>query len=120
MQAAFALAVLVLPLMPMNCVTTLRQETICPRVSYIEMGGSLIGYAFLIAMIAIGVGSVVLLRVRNPTVTCAFRWLAVLASVGFVVVGSWSIGFLFLPGGVLMLIAARSCIAHGKELVPVH
>ena len=73
------------------------------------MGGSLIGYGFLVAMIGVGIGAVVSTRLQNPSRVCLYRWLTLLITAAFVVIGGWSIGLLFLPGGLLMLLPALSC-----------
>ena len=88
---------------------------ICTRESYIQMGGSVIGYGFLMAMIGIGIGAVVSTKLDNPSPVCAYRWTALLITTAFVVIGGWSIGLLFLPGGLLMLLPALAC----RHLSPV-
>lgn len=109
MQAVCALAILFLPIMPAPCTATGMGEAICPRLPYLQMEGSFVGYGYLLLMIGIGIGAVVLASDRFTEYACVFRWLSVLLSISVVVLGAWSVGFLFLPGGVLMLFTALRC-----------
>jgi hypothetical protein len=88
------------------------EATICERESYIQMGGSTLGYGFLVLMIVVGIMAIVSTWINNPTQACQLRWLGALASASFVVIGAWSIGLLFLPGGLFLLIAALACRKH--------
>jgi hypothetical protein len=114
MQAAFALGVLLLPIMPAPCDVTGTGGTICPRLPYIQMEGSLVGYAYFLLLIGIGIGAVVLATGRFTEYACTFRWVSVLVSISFVILGAWSIGLIFLPGGVLMLFAAFRCFRRDQ------
>jgi hypothetical protein len=108
LQIGMSLSVLFLPIVGGTC-TWQGQVMSCRQESYIEMGGNVLGYGFLFLMIAVGVMAIVSTRIDNPTWSCRFRWLGVLASVSFVVIGAWSIGLLFLPGAVFLLVAALAC-----------
>jgi hypothetical protein len=104
LQIVLSLCVLFLPVFA-TCGPQ-GEATICERESFIEMGGSAVGYGFLVLMIAVGVMAIVSTRIDNPTHVCWIRWFGVLSSVSFVIIGAWSIGLLFLPGALLLLIAA--------------
>lgn len=106
-QIALSLCVLFLPVFA-TCGPQ-GQATICERESYIQMGGSVVGYGFLVLMIAVCVMAIVSTRIGNPVHVCQLRWLGVLASVSFVIIGGWSIGLLFLPSGLFLLLAALAC-----------
>jgi hypothetical protein len=112
-QGFLALCLLFLPIFAM-CMGQPDGALSCSRETYIQMGGNLIGSVFLLLMIGVGVGAILSSRLENPSHVCLYRWLAVVISAAFVVVGAWSIGLLFLPGGLLMLLAARSC-RHARQ-----
>lgn len=85
-------------------------EPECRRASYIQQGGTVIGYALLGGMAILG-AAVALTEMGLPLNIRAEQkrkllWLAVVASGVTVVLGAWSIGFAFAPGGILLLIAA--------------
>jgi hypothetical protein len=107
LQIVLSLCVLFLPVFatcgPQSGATT------CERKSYIDMGGSAVGHGFLVLMIAVGVMAIVSTRIENPVHVCQLRWLGVIASASFVIIAGWSIGFLFLPGALFLLVAALAC-----------
>lgn len=99
LQSSISLSVLFLPIIPISN----------GRASYIQMGGNVLGYGFLLLMIAVGVMAFISTRIDNPAQVCRLRWLSVLSSASFVVIGAWGIGLLFLPGTLCLLIAALAC-----------
>ena len=107
LQIVLSLCVLFLPVFA-TCGPQ-GEATICKRESYIQMGGSTVGYGFLVLMIAVGVMAIISTRIDNATQACRLRWLGVLASASFVIIGAWSIGLLFLPGTLCLLVAALAC-----------
>lgn len=107
LQIVLSLCVLFLPVFA-TCGPQ-GEATICERESYIEMGGSTVGYGFLFLMIVVGIMAIVSTRIDNRTQACQLRWLGAFSSVSFVVIGAWSIGFLFLPGALFLLVAALAC-----------
>lgn len=104
MQIALSLSILCLPVLAM-CMQR-GQDMECQRQSYIQQGGSPLGYGFLIALIIVGVLAVHSTRVQNAVLVNRIRGLAALVSMSFVIIGAWSIGMLFAPGGVLLLLSA--------------
>lgn len=73
---------------------------VCQRQWYIQQGGSVIGFAFLILMIVAGVLALVSTRIENVSNADRLRWIA----VSFAIVGAWSIGLIFVPGALLLLL----------------
>lgn len=118
LQLSMALVVLGAPLFSTCAID--QGEMVCTRQSYIQMGGNLLGYAFLAAMIAIGVIAVVTRDWHQTRFLQVFRWVAAIVSFTFGVLGAWSIGALFLPGGVLMLFAALSSHHHADLAAQPH
>lgn len=108
LQIVMSLSVLFLPIFGGTC-RWQGQAMTCRQASYIEMGGNALGYGFLFLMIAVGVSAILSTRIDNPAYICWIRWFGVLSSVSFVVIGAWSIGLLFLPGALFLLIAALAC-----------
>lgn len=106
-QSLLAIGVLFLPIFA-TCIQQ-HNTLVCRRESYIQQGGNLVGYGFLFLMLGIGISAIISTKIQKSSQVCIFRWLAVLLTASFVVIGVWSIGLLFVPGGVLMLIAALSC-----------
>ena len=104
MQIALSLSVLFLPVFA-SCIDR-GQEMVCQRQFYIQQGGSVLGYAFLLLMIVAGVLALVSTRIENVSQARRLRWIAVLLSASFAVAGAWSIGLIFVPGGIVLLLAA--------------
>ncbi len=104
LQMAMAISVLFLPVFAI-CLPQ-GQEIVCQRQSYIQQGGSVLGFAFLLLMIVAGVLALVSTRIENVSHARRLRWIAVLLSVSFVIVGAWSIGLTFVPGALLLLLSA--------------
>lgn len=101
---ALSLSLLFLPVFA-RCLPQ-GEEMICEWQSYIQRGGNIIGFGFLFLMIAAGVMAIVSTRIENPSQVRRLRWLAVVFTVCFAVIGAWSIGLLFVPGGLLFLLSA--------------
>ena len=99
-----ATSILFLPVFA-TCISR-SQEMVCQRQSYIQQGGSVLGFAFLVLMIVAGVLALVSTRIENVSHARRLRWIAVLLSVSFVIVGAWSIGLTFVPGALLLLLSA--------------
>ena len=83
----------------------------CYRQSYIQMGGSLIGYALLFGTMLLGLAVVITNLNIDPFQNVDKRlkrrllWAAVAGSVIALIVGAWSIGFAFVPGGFILFTA---------------
>ncbi|MBK8135723.1 MAG: hypothetical protein IPK52_07785 [Chloroflexi bacterium] len=107
MQIVVAVAILFLPVFA-TCISR-SQEMVCQRQSYIQQGGSVLGFALLVLMIVAGVLALVSTRIESVSQAGRFRWIAVLLSVSFAIVGAWSIGLIFVPGAVFLLAAALAC-----------
>ncbi len=107
MQIALAASLLFLPVL--SACLQQSQEMVCQRQSYIQQGGSPLGFAFLLLMIVAGVLALVSTRVENISHARRIRWIAVPLSVSFAIVGAWSIGLIFVPGAVFLLAAALAC-----------
>ncbi|MEO8607968.1 MAG: hypothetical protein ABI690_08810 [Chloroflexota bacterium] len=83
----------------------------CYRQSYIQMSGSLIGYALLFGNVLLGL--VVVITNLNITpfqkvdkhLKRSVLWVAVAGSVIALILGAWSIGFAFVPGGFILFTA---------------
>ena len=101
-QVIVAFVILFLPVF----VTCYLNESDCRRQSYIQLGGSILGYVMFIAMIVVGI--LVIVTHINPTSRPRGRilWLAAASSFVVVILGAWSIGVAFALGGALLLIAA--------------
>ncbi len=82
------------------------QEMVCQRQSYIQQGGNPLGFGFLLLMIVAGVLALVSTRIENVSHARRLRWIAVLLSVSFAIAGAWSIGLIFIPGALLLLLSA--------------
>ncbi|MBV6438360.1 MAG: hypothetical protein AELANPGJ_03662 [Anaerolineae bacterium] len=104
MQIALAIGILFLPVFA-TCLPQ-GQDMVCNRQSYIQQGGSPVGYVFLALMIVAGIMALVSTRIDNAILARRLRWIAVLFTVGMAIVGAWGFGLLFVPGGVLLLLAA--------------
>jgi len=103
-QIVLAAGILFLPVFA-TCIGQ-DQTMVCQRQSYIQQGGSLLGYAFLVATIVAGVLALISTRIENGSQARRLRWFAVLLTAGFAVVGAWSIGLIFVPGALLLLLSA--------------
>ena len=105
MQVLVALGLLFLPVFA----TCYVNEPDCRRASYIQMGGSFIGYLLLVGMILLGTAVVITHLGLFPNLSGRqnrrILWLAVAGSFITLIVGAWSIGLAFLPGGLLLLLA---------------
>ena len=111
-QVVMAFSVLVLPFFG-TCIET-SSGLACRYESYTQMGGNALGYTFLLLFFALGVGALISTWSGNTPFICAVRWLTVLTSAIFAVVGAWSIGFVFLPAGLLMLLPVISCLRSDR------
>jgi hypothetical protein len=107
-QVAAALGLLFLPVFA----TCYENEPDCRRESYIQMGGSVLGYILLGGIILLGI-AVVITNVeegesQNLDKRQSYRllWLAAVWSLVTVVLGAWSIGLAFAPSAALLLLAA--------------
>ena len=103
-QLLVALGVLFLPVFA----TCYVNEPDCRRETYIQMGGSIIGYIMLISMFLMGILVMVNSLQPDRPLDRRLLWVAAVSSFMVVILGAWSIGLAFLPGGALLLIAARS------------
>jgi hypothetical protein len=114
-QVVLAFSVLFLPFFA-TCMQT-RTGLGCTYQSYTEMNGSLFGYSFLLLFFALGIGAIVSTWFGKTRFICAVRWLTVLTSTIFGVIGAWSIGLMFAPAGLLMLLPAISCLRKEKATI---
>lgn len=78
----------------------------CVRQSYIQLGGSLMGTALLALMLATGLLVVAGNFQQDHVRQRQMIWFAAISSFVTAVIGAWSIGFAFLPGGILLVSAA--------------
>ncbi len=104
MQIALAISILFLPVFA-TCLPQ-GQDMVCNQQSYIQQGGSPLGYGFLALMIVAGIMALVSTRIDNAAQARRLCWIAVLLTVGMAIVGAWGFGLLFVPGGLLLLLAA--------------
>jgi hypothetical protein len=104
-QIVAPLAMLVLPVFA-SCL-----GDTCYRQSYIQMGGSPLGYAILLGTILLGLAVVMtnlnIAPYQNVDKRLKRRvlWAAVMGSLIAFIVGAWSIGFAFVPGGFILFTA---------------
>jgi hypothetical protein len=82
------------------------QEVICTHQSYVQQGGNVLGLGLLLLMIVDGVIAIISTRIKERAQARLLRWIAVAATVCFAVTGAWSIGLLFVPAGLLLLLSA--------------
>lgn len=82
------------------------QEVVCTRQSYIEHGGNVLGLGLSLLMIVAGVIAIISTQIKDRVQARRLRWIAVAATICFAVIGAWSIGLLFVPGGILLLLSA--------------
>ena len=82
------------------------QEVVCTHQSYIQQGGNVLGLGLLLLMIVAGVIAIISTRSKDRAQARRLRWIAIAATVCFAVIGAWSVGLLFVPGGLLLLLSA--------------
>ena len=104
-QIVAALTVLFLPVLG-QCEMALGGQLVCSRLSYIQLGGNALGYGLLLLMVAIGVLAVGSTRDVNYRRVVIIRWVGALLSLVVAVITGWSFGLVFVPGAVLLLLAA--------------
>lgn len=107
-QALLAFSILFLPVFA-RCMGQPDGSLDCTRMSYIQQGGNIVGYAFLGLFLGLGIAAVISPHILDARRVCLIRWLIVVVSAIFAVIGGWSIGLMFLPGGLLMVLPALSC-----------
>ncbi len=81
------------------------QEVVCTRQSYIQQGGNVLGLGLLLLMIVAGVIAIISTRIKDRIQARCLCWIAVAATICFAVIGAWSIGLLFVPSGLLLLLS---------------
>ena len=99
-----AISLLFLPVL-ITCRLGDRTEA-CYSQSYIQQGGNLLGYIFLLLMILAGMAAIYSSTDSNYKRTYIIRWLVVLVSVIVVVIAGFGFGIIFAPGAFLILLAA--------------
>jgi hypothetical protein len=108
-QVLVAVGMLFLPVFA----TCYAVDSPCVRQSYVQMGGSPLGYSLILAVILTHIAVIAGVFTKNTALVGRVIWLAVLASFALVILGAWSIGLAFLPGGALLLIAA---LAYRRQI----
>lgn len=103
-QISLALGLLILPVFS-SCMPQ-GQEMVCERLTYLQQGGNVLGVAFLLMMVAAGILGIASTRTADSTQARRFRWIAVILTASFAVIGAWSFGLFFAPGGILLLLSA--------------
>ncbi|HET7090960.1 MAG TPA: hypothetical protein VFL17_20200 [Anaerolineae bacterium] len=103
-QALVALGLLLLPVFTTCIYVDGAPE--CHSQSYLQQGGSLVGYLILTLAILAGVVAVLSSQDLNSPKAVLSRWLAASAGVIVVAVGIWSIGIVFMPGTLVILLSA--------------
>jgi hypothetical protein len=98
-HAAAAIGILFFPVF----VTCINQK--CYGESYIQMGGNVLGYSFLLAMILAGVAAVYSSLLSNVQRANGIRVFVLLASVIVIFVAGFSFGIAFIPGALLVAFA---------------
>jgi len=100
---SMAMSLLFLPVL-ITCRFGDRSEG-CYSQSYIQQGGNLLGYTFLLLMILAGIVAIYSSSDSNYKRAYISRWLIVLASGIVVVIAGFGFGIIFVPGGLLVLLA---------------
>src|SRR5262249_1806973 len=102
-QALLAFSLLFLPVF-----ATCIENQPCYRQSYIQLGGSWVGYTAFSLMMVLRV-LVVISHIR-PTFPYRkpIRWIAALSSWVVVILTAWGLGFTFFPGALMLSLAALS------------
>ncbi len=103
-QVIAALAILFLPVLG-SCLASAGGVS-CVRVSYVQLGGNLLGYGILIAMIAVGVLAISSAREANRRRNLIIRWGGALFSGAAAFITGFSFGSVFVPGALLLLASA--------------
>lgn len=78
----------------------------CHGESYIQQGGNILGYTFLLLMIVAGIVAVASSRDLNPRKSFFSRWLIALSNLAIVIIAGWGFGIAFLPGTLILLVSA--------------
>lgn len=71
-----------------------------------QESGNTLGYTFLALMFLSGLLCAVTFRHPNRNVGLLVRWDTVLISVPIIVIAGWGFGLDFIPGALLVLVAA--------------
>lgn len=82
------------------------QEVVCSHQSYIQQGGNFLGFGLLLLMIVAGLIAIISIQIKDRVQARRLRWIAVAATLCFAVIGAWSMGLPFIPGGLLLLLSA--------------
>jgi hypothetical protein len=77
----------------------------CYSQSYIQQGGNLLGYTFLLLMILAGIVAIYSSSDSNNKRAYINRWLVVFASIIVIVIAGFGFGIIFAPGAFLILLA---------------
>lgn len=77
----------------------------CYSQSYIQQGGNFLGYTLLVLMILAGIVAIYSGSDSNDKRAYMSRWLVVLSSAIVVVIAGFGFGIIFVPGGLLVLLA---------------
>lgn len=104
LQLSLGLGLLLLPVFSI-CMPQ-GQEMICERLTYLQQGGNALGVAFLLMMAAAGILGIASTRIANSVQVRRFRWGAVILTTSFVAIGAQSLGLIFAPGGIFLLLSA--------------
>ena len=81
-------------------------DSICSYQTYSEQGGSSLGYAAFAAMIGLGLVAVLSAIYENLSYK---KWILLVAALGswvVVVLSAWGLGLTFVPGALLLTMAA--------------
>jgi|GEM_PF-3101474 len=103
--ACTSLAILFLPTLQ-TCSGTFEGTVSCYGQSYIAIGGNALGYTFLAVMLLAGIACAATFRHPTRNVRLLVRWLAVIVSIPIIIVAGWGFGFDFVPGTLILLVAA--------------
>ena len=77
----------------------------CYSQSYIQQGGNLLGYTFLVLMILAGILAIYSNSDSNYKRAYLSRWLVVFMSAVVFVIAGFGFGIIFAPGGLLVLLS---------------
>ncbi len=116
-QALVALGILFLPVWP-TYTTNNFDAVIVGGISYVDLGGDVLGYLTLGLMIGVGIITVFISRKAPTPWVLLLTWLCVLLSICTVAVESINFGKLFIPGTVVLFVAAGVSRPSNLPLTP--
>ncbi len=104
-QIIAAIGILFLPVFEI-CQPQLNAPLLCQRQSYIALRGNVLGYSFLLGMLAGGLVVIASLRDQNLPRVRMIRWLDALFSLLVMFLAGFGFGIAFAPSTLFLIFAA--------------